>query len=81
MNLTLSRFYMKCQEYTILVPGEDCLVSFQHFTLLKIHLIVCVTHNRTFKEALTTLKFLSVLFKDPTCRDTPFESRISQVEI
>ena len=36
MNLTLSRFNMKCQEYTILVPGEDCLVSFQHFTLLKI---------------------------------------------
>ena len=36
MNLTLSRLNLKCQEYTVLVPSDDCSASFQHFTLLKI---------------------------------------------
>ena len=36
MSLTLNRFNLKCQEYTILVPSDDCLVSFQHFILLKL---------------------------------------------
>ena len=36
MNLTLSRLNLKCQEYTVLVPSDDCSVSLQHFILLKI---------------------------------------------